>query len=159
MYNNSNNSRGRESMWSNFSIILWIIIGTAALLLDLATSSFLFVWFTLGAIAALIVQILGYSMSTQIIAFVLISILCMVLGYPMVKKIIKKQENSILSIERNYIGEIFIADKDIKDEGVLKFQGVYWRVTNSRDYIKKGDKVKIISVKGNKIFVEKVEEE
>ncbi len=76
-------------------------------------------------------------MSTQIIAFVLISILCMVLGYPMVKKIIKKQENSILSIERNYIGEIFIADKDIKDEGVLKFQGVYWRVTNSRDYIKK----------------------
>lgn len=159
MYNNSSNSKGRESMWSNFSIILWIIIGTAALLLDLATSSFLFVWFTLGAIAALIVQILGYSMFTQIIAFVLISILCMVLGYPMVKKIIKKQENSILSIERNYIGEIFIADKDIKDEGVLKFQGVYWRVTNSRDYIKKGDKVKIISVKGNKIFVEKVEEE
>lgn len=129
------------------------------MLLDLATSSFLFVWFTLGAIVALIVQILGYSMSTQIIAFVLISILCMVLGYPMVKKIIKKQENSILSIEKNYVGEIFIADKDIKDEGVLKFQGVYWRVTNSGDYIKKGDKVKIISVKGNKIFVEKVEEE
>lgn len=48
-------------MWSNFDIIVWIIIGTAALLLDLATSSFLFVWFTLGAIAALIVQILGYS--------------------------------------------------------------------------------------------------
>ncbi len=98
-------------------------------------------------------------MFTQIIVFVLISILCMVLGYPMVKKIIKKQENSILSIEKNYIGEIFIADKDIKDEGVLKFQGVYWRVTNSGDYIKKGDKVKIISVKGNKIFIEKVEEE
>ncbi|AVP65511.1 nodulation efficiency protein D [Clostridium botulinum] len=146
-------------MWSNFNIIIWVIVGTAALLLDLATSSFLFVWFTLGAIAALIAQILGYPMAIQIIVFVLISLLCMVLGYPIVKKIIKKQENSILSIEKNYIGEIFIADKDIKDEGVLRFQGVYWRVTNSGDYIKKGDKVKIISVKGNKIFVEKVEEE
>jgi len=83
----------------------------------------------------------------------------MALGYPIVKKSIKKPERAILSIERNYVGEIFIADKDIKDEGVLKFQGVYWRVTNSGDYIKKGDKVKIISVKGNKIFVEKVEEE
>ncbi|NFT51433.1 NfeD family protein, partial [Clostridium botulinum] len=56
-------------MWGNFDIMLWIIIGAAALLLDLATSSFLFVWFTLGAIAALIVQILGYSMYIQIIVF------------------------------------------------------------------------------------------
>lgn len=78
-------------MWSNFDIIVWIIIGTAALLLDLATSSFLFVWFTLGAIAALIVQILGYSVYIQIIVFTLISILCMILGYPMVKKIIKNR--------------------------------------------------------------------
>ncbi|MCS4460169.1 hypothetical protein JTS96_20420 [Clostridium botulinum] len=42
---------------------------------------------------------------------------------------------------------------------MLKFQGVYWRVTNSGNHIKKGDKVKINSVKGNKIFVKKVEEE
>ncbi|EJO5348791.1 NfeD family protein [Clostridium botulinum] len=146
-------------MWNNFSIILWIIVGTAALLLDLATSSFLFVWFTLGAIAALIVQILGYSIYGQIIAFVLISLLCMLIGYPIVKKIMKKHENSILSIEKNYVGEVFIADKDIKDEGVLRFQGVYWRSTNVGGYIKKGNKVKIISVKGNKISVKKVEEE
>ncbi|MGO5066247.1 MULTISPECIES: NfeD family protein [unclassified Clostridium] len=146
-------------MWSNFSIILWVIIGTAALVLDLATSSFLFVWFTLGAISALIVQVLGYSMSIQIIVFALISILCMILGYPMVKKIIKKQKGSTLSIEKNYVGETFSADKDIEQEGVLKFQGVYWRATNNGGYIKKGDKVKIISVKGNKIFVKKVEEE
>ncbi|ENK1243651.1 NfeD family protein [Clostridium sporogenes] len=146
-------------MWSNFSIILWVIVGTAALVLDLATSSFLFVWFTLGAISALIVQVLGYSMPIQIIAFTLISILCMILGYPMVKKIIKKQKGSTLSIEKNYVGETFIADKDIEQEGVLKFQGVYWRTTNNGGYIKKGDKVKIISVKGNKIFVKKVEEE
>ncbi|CBZ02378.1 putative activity regulator of membrane protease YbbK [Clostridium botulinum H04402 065] len=57
------------------------------------------------------------------------------------------------------LGKFLFADKDIKDEGVLKFQGVYWRVTNSGDHIKKGDKVKINSVKGNKIFVKKVEEE
>ncbi|MCS4469881.1 hypothetical protein JQ038_19185 [Clostridium botulinum] len=98
-------------MWSNFDIIVWIIIGTAALLLDLATSSFLFVWFTLGAIAALIVQILGYSVYIQIIVFTLISILCMILGYPMVKKIIKKQENSILSIEKIMLGKFLLQIK------------------------------------------------
>ncbi|WP_308937103.1 NfeD family protein [Clostridium tepidum] len=63
------------------------------------------------------------------------------------------------SIEKNYVGETFIADKDIEQEGVLKFKGVCWRATNNGSYIKKGDKVKIISVKGNKIFVKKLEGE
>ena len=146
-------------MWNNFSTIMWIIIGTAALIVDLATSAFLFVWFTLGAIAALIVQILGYSIFVQIIVFIIISILFMVIGYPIVKKMMKQQGDSILSIDKNYVGESFVADKDIKDEGTLRFQGVYWRATNKGDDIKKGDKVKIISVKGNKIFVKKIEEE
>ncbi len=95
-------------MWSNFDIIVWIIIGTAALLLDLATSSFLFVWFTLGAIAALIVQILGYSMYIQIIVFTLISILCMILGYPMVKKIIKNRRILYYLLKEIMLGKFLL---------------------------------------------------
>ncbi|WP_251862496.1 NfeD family protein [Clostridium sp. Marseille-Q2269] len=145
-------------MW-NLNIMIWVIIGTAALTIDLATSSFLFVWFTLGSIGALVAQILGCSLPIQIIIFVIISLICMIIGYPIVKKIIKKQQNSLLAIEKNYVGETFTADKDVKDEGVLKFQGVYWRVINTGSYVKKGDKVKIMSVEGNKIFIKKVEEE
>lgn len=138
------------------SLILWLLIGGVALAIDIFTSTFLFVWFTIGAIAAILIQIFDFSFVTQLIFFVLVSGISMAVGYPMVKKNIKKSVKRTPVREETYIGKILIADEDIIEEGKAKVDGVYWQVSNIGEDIEKGDKVKITEVRGNKIIITKI---
>lgn len=143
-------------MISSFNMFFWIIIGTAALLIDLFTSSFLFVWFTIGAIVAAGSEMFKVSFMMQIILFIFISIITMLIGYPLVKKSIKNDECQKLPVDQNYVGEEFTVDRDIDIEAIVKFQGVFWRSENKGASISKGDKVKIVEVNGNKLIIQKI---
>ncbi|GAA0739446.1 NfeD family protein [Clostridium oceanicum] len=138
--------------------IFWIVIGTIALIVDLQTSSFMFIWFTIGAIIALIAQVLGLSFITQCILFAIVSIVLLIVGYPLVKKLILNNVENIEVTEKKYIGKIFTIDKDVDEKEYIKFRGIYWYVNNKGEMIKKGDKVKIIDVKRNRLIIEKVKE-
>ncbi len=138
--------------------IFWIAIGTIALIVDLQTSSFMFIWFTIGAIIALIAQVLGLSFITQCILFAIVSIVLLIVGYPLVKKLILNNVENIEVTEKKYIGKIFTIDKDVDEKQYIKFRGIYWYVNNKGEMIKKGDKVKIIDVKRNRLIIEKVKE-
>ncbi|MDP4089063.1 MAG: NfeD family protein, partial [Bacillota bacterium] len=70
-------------------LILWVIIGVIALAIDIATSAFIFIWFTVGAVAAIIANVLGYQISAQVITFVFVSALFTGVGYPLAKNTIK----------------------------------------------------------------------
>lgn len=139
---------------TNF-LILWLVIGGVALAVDIATSSFLFVWFTVGAISAIIAQILDYSFMTQLITFVCITGISMAIGYPIAKKTIKNSVKRTPVREETYIGKMLTVDEDMIQEGKAKIDGVYWQVLNVGKIIEKGDEVKIIEVKGNKIVITK----
>ncbi|MCY6484301.1 NfeD family protein [Clostridium aestuarii] len=141
-------------MW--FELVLWLIIAAIALAIDAATSSFLFIWFTAGGIVAMILALLHYSFSTQLITFIGVSAALMALGYPIVKKTIKKTVPRTLRMEEEYIGEEFIADKNISDKATIKFEGIYWTVKNEGQFINKGDRVKIIAIEGNKLIIKKI---
>lgn len=140
------------------SLILWVVIGGIALAVDIATSSFLFVWFTVGAIAAIITQIFDYSFMAQLINFVWISGVSMVIGYPIVKKTIKNSVKPTPVREETYIGEVLTVDSDMIQEGKVRLDGVYWQVLNVGEVIEEGDEVKVIEVRGNKIVITKNEE-
>ena len=38
-------------------VIIWLIVAVAAILIDIATSSFIFMWFSLGALVAIILSL------------------------------------------------------------------------------------------------------
>lgn len=137
-------------------LILWISIAFIALIIDIATSAFLFVWFTVGAIAAIIGQLLNFSFIAQIIIFVIVSGVSMIVGYPIVKKKIKDTVKYTPLREETYIGKELIANENMINSNSIKVDGVYWKMKNQGEEIKNGDKVKIISVEGNKILVEKI---
>lgn len=139
-----------------FYLTIWIIIGIGALLIDLTTSSFLFIWFTGGSITAIIALILGKSFAVQLITFIVVSAVLMAVGYPIVKKTIKKTIPKTKTMEQNYIGEIFVADKDISRKGLIKVDGIYWTVLNEDEYIKKGQKFQVTAIKGTKLVIKKV---
>lgn len=134
----------------------WIIIGIAAIAIDVLTSSFLFVWFCIGAIAAIIALINNQPAMTQIIAFVGVSAAFMAVGYPIVKKNIKKTGKKVPTMEENYIGQEITVNEDIEEKGKIKMQGIYWTVKNIGKPLKKGEKVKIVGIEGNKLVIQEI---
>lgn len=139
-------------------ILLWIVIGAAAILIDIFTSSFLFIWFTVGSIVALIISGLGYAFSVQFIAFIFTSVILLAIGYPIVKNTIKKSVPKTLPMGENYVNRIITIEKDVKEEELIKIDGIYWTVINKGELIKKGEKAKIIALDGNKFILKKYEE-
>ncbi|WP_102399725.1 NfeD family protein [Haloimpatiens massiliensis] len=139
-----------------FPLIVWLIVGIGALLIDIVTSAFLFVWFTAGAIAAIICLTLGLSFSTQIIVFIIVSVLFMATGYPIVKKNMKRTVPKTKTMEEGYIGREIVSDQNIKEKGNLKVDGIYWTVENKGEEIELGDRIKIVGIQGNKLIIEKI---
>lgn len=137
-------------------LILWIIIGATALVADLITNVFLFIWFTIGSIAAIIAMTLGYSMTVQVITFVAVSAIFMAVGYPLVKETIKKTVKKTPTMEQGYIGRKITVDEEVMGKAIIKFDGIYWTIKNIGEPIKKGDSIEISGIEGNKLLVKKV---
>lgn len=137
-------------------MIFWVIIALGALVIDIVTSSFMFIWFALGAIAAVIALVFNAPVVVQVIIFVAVSGVCMAVGYPIVKKTIKKTVNKTLTMEEGYIGKEFTITKDIDVKANIKFEGIYWTVKNVGKPLKEGDLVQIIGLEGNKLLIAKV---
>lgn len=136
-------------------LIIWIIISVAALVIDIATSAFLFIWFTVGGIAAIIALIVGSAPTVQIITFVAVSGISMALGYPLMKKTLKDTVKKTSTMEEGYIGREITVDEDIIEAAKAKIDGIYWTIKNIGEPIKKNDKIKIIGIEGNKLIVKK----
>jgi len=137
-------------------MIFWVIVALTALIIDITTSSFMFIWFAIGAVAAIIAIGLNASVVVQAISFVAVSAVVMAIGYPIVKKTIKKTVERTLTMEEGYIGKEFIIAKDIDVKANIKFQGIYWTVKNVGEPLKKGDSVQVTGIEGNKLLIAKV---
>jgi membrane protein implicated in regulation of membrane protease activity len=137
-------------------IIFWAVVALGALFIDITTSSFMFVWFALGAIVALIAMFFNASVVVQVIIFVAVTAVSMAVGYPIVKRTIKKTVSKTLTMEEAYIGKEFEIEEDINVKAKVKFQGIYWTVKNVGKPLKKGDLVQVIGIEGNKLLIAKV---
>ncbi|MFL0268449.1 NfeD family protein [Candidatus Clostridium radicumherbarum] len=136
-------------------LILWIIISISALLIDIVTSAFLFLWFTIGGIAAIIALIFNYSFTVQLIVFIAISAISMGIGYPAVRKYLGRSVTKTTTMEEGYINRVIIVDEDFIETAKVKIDGIYWTVKNYGEPIKRGDSVVITTIEGNKLIVKK----
>ncbi|WP_243159252.1 NfeD family protein [Clostridium sp. cel8] len=138
-----------------FSFIFWILIGVAALVVDILTSAFLFVWFTIGAICAIIANSLGYSQIVQFTVFLVVSILLIAICYPIIRKNMKKGVHPTALREKTYIGKKLIVDEEMEKNNAVKLDGVLWNIENNDIILKKGDIIKIVGMKGTKVLIKK----
>lgn len=152
-YNNGNLKGG--SITDNLMVI-WIVIAAGCLALDIATSAFLFVWFTVGGMAAIIANLLNYGSTVQIVTFIIVSALFTAVGYPLAKRTIKKTVPITKTMEQGYVGRELVVSDEVVDKALVKLDGIYWTVKNQGRPIAKGDKVKITGIEGNKILINKI---
>ena len=140
------------------AVIIWIIIAAIAIIIDIATSNFLFAWFTIGAIAAMIADLFGISFGVQVIIFLVINLITVSLGYPWAKKKFKKSFKRTPLMEETYIGRVMKAEEDIIEKAKVKVDGIYWTVLNKGEEIKRGENFEIIGIEGIKLIIKKEEE-
>ena len=140
------------------AVIIWIIIAAIAIIIDIATSNFLFAWFTIGAIAAMIADLFGISFGVQVIIFLVINLITVSLGYPWAKKKFKKSVKRTPLMEETYIGRVMKAEEDIIEKAKVKVDGIYWTVLNKGEEIKRGENFEIIGIEGIKLIIKKEEE-
>ncbi len=137
------------------AIIFWIIIAAVAIIIDIVTSNFLFVWFSVGAIVAMIGSFIGLSFGVQVIIFLVISLITVSLGYPWAKKKFKNSVKRTPLMEEKYIGRVMKAEEDILERAKVKVDGIYWTVVNTGDEIKVGENFQIIGIDGIKLIIKK----
>lgn len=137
-------------------LVIWIVISVASLAIDIITSAFIFIWFSIGGITAIIANLLGYTVTTQIITFIFVSALFIAVGYPLVKSTIKKTVVKTPTTEQGYIGRELTVDEEIMERAIIKIDGIYWTIKNEGMPIKKGDRVKITGIEGNKLLIMKI---
>ena len=141
------------------AIILWLVIGVGVILLDIGTSLFLFVWFAIGSVVAIIAALVGLSFAWQLILFGISSIIAISIGYPWSRKKFKNTVNRTKLMEEEYIGNTFIASEDIDYRYRFKVSGIYWTGENKGEKILKGQKFQVVGIEGNKLVIEGIREE
>ena len=139
-------------------LVLWFFVAIFVVALDVLTSSFLFAWFAVGALGAMIAEVFDASAGTQIVIFLLVNLITVSIGYPLTKKKLKKNLNRTPLMEEKYIGLVRFAEQDILEETKMKIDGIYWTLKNKGLPIKAGEKFKIVKIEGIKLVIEKEEE-
>lgn len=137
------------------SVILWLLVVIGAFLLDLLSSSFFFVLFSIGAIVAAICAVIGLEFIVQVIIFAIVSIISLIIGYPILKKYKNLNKRTPL-MEEGYIGKKMKAEKDIVDKAQIKVGGEYWTAINDSEIIHSGEEFVITGIDGIKLKIEKV---
>lgn len=136
---------------------LWLIIFIVLIITELLTINLVTIWFAFGALLALVVEVSFSNIVLDIITFVITSFLLIILTKPIIGRLkVKKIEATNLDMVINKIG---IVTEDIKQDkiGEVKVLGKRWSAYSNTE-IKKDEKVKILSIDGVKLKVEKIGE-
>ncbi len=134
-------------------VIVWLLVAIALIVIDIVTSSFIFMWFSLGAIVAIMLSLLEISVAWHIVAFLVVGVATVSIGYPWAKKKFKADVNHVPTMEQTYIGKEMIANEDMEEKSKIKVDGIYWTAYNKGKIIKKGEKYTITGIEGNKLIV------
>lgn len=132
----------------------WFILFLIFLFIELITVTLVTIWFAIGAIAAVITTLFTDSIVIQSIVFVVVSVISLLITKPLVKKF-KKFDITPTNSDRviGKVGEV-IKKIDTNKYGEVKVFDSIW-TAKSDNKIDVGEKVKILSIEGVKLIVEK----
>lgn len=138
-------------------MILWIVVLVATLVIEAMTMGLTTIWFSGGALAAVIVELLNGGIWMQIIVFLVISLVLLFYTRPIaVKHFNKEREKTNLDSVIGKTAVVTIPIHNLKETGQVMLDGKEWtaRSNDSTKQIEKEALVKVISIKGVKLIVE-----
>lgn len=136
---------------------IWLLISGICLIIESFTLGFFVFWFSIGAIFALITSLFTTNIIIQSTVFVITSTLLLLLTKPLIKKFVKTPKTKPTNVY-SIIGKEGIVLETIDSlngTGKVKVNGELWSAISDSN-IEKDEKIKVISVNGVKLKVEKI---
>ena len=144
----------------NVWAIIWLALIVVFLVMEAATVQLISTWFAAGALAAMIVSLIGGAVWLQIVVFLTVSIVLLVLLWPIARKHLKPK--LVATNADALIGRVCTVTEEIDpvEGGRVKLGDVTWSARSESDErIPAGTLVKVQKIQGAKVFVEKVKKE
>lgn len=134
--------------------LTWAILGLALIGFEMITPSFFIIWFGIGALAAALTAVLGFSLVVQLLVF----LLCTVTLLSFTRKFAAKVKGT--ETRTGYaavIGKTAVVTKRISAEtgtGLVKVLGEEWSALAETDRnLRPGEKVEVVGVTGVRLVV------
>lgn len=134
-------------------VVFWIMIAAIAVLVECCTLGLTTIWVGLSAVVAMILAFLNVSFVIQVVVFSILTVIQIILFRPLARKIFNFEKT-----DTNYtqiIGAIGFVTENINSaegKGRVSVNGADWKA-KSENIIKKGTKVKVVSISGASLIV------
>ena len=149
-------------MQDSYITIAWLGLLILLLIIELITVGLTSIWAAGGALAALILNILGLSLVWQIVAFFVVTFVLLIFTRPFAVRFINTQRE-----KTNYEGiigkTIRIAERvdNMRQTGMAVVNGQEWtvRAQEDQEILEPETLAKVVNISGVKLIVKKYEEE
>ena len=139
---------------------VWLGLSVLFLFLEGVSVAVISLWFSLGALAAMVTALLGGELWLQIAVFLVVSGALLALMRPVLRKyftpkLAKTNVDSVIGAEGLVTEEI----ENLAAQGRVKIGGMYWAARSTDgDPLAVDTKIKVDRVEGVKVFVSPVKE-
>ena len=141
------------SMW-----VIWLAIAVVMFIIEAVTTGLATLWFGIGALVAMIMDLCGASVPAQVIVMAIVSIacfvLCMIWVRPKLESLRKKNiqhTNADRLIGKE--GVVIVPLNNTEGKGQVKVDGQIWSAKAEAD-IAEGIRVTVKAIEGVKLVVE-----
>ena len=137
--------------------IIWLIIAVIMLVIEIATTGLATLWFAVGAIVAMIMDLCGASVVSQIIVMALVSIVCFILCMIWIKPKLEtlRRKNVQKTNADRLIGRegiVIVPFDSVNGKGQVKVDGQIWSAKAEEDF-SEGTKITVKAIEGVKLVV------
>jgi membrane protein implicated in regulation of membrane protease activity len=141
-------------------IIIWAVVLVGTILIEFETSDLVTIWFSVGAIGALIAAGLDVNIFGQVAIFIVVSIILLILTRPLTKRFMDKEVVKTNADRMVGMHGVVITEIPFDGKGEIKVSSQIWTAFSGRkDAIPVGTRVVILDIVGNKLLVDILKEE
>ncbi len=143
-------------------MLIWLALVIVLIVIEIFTVGLTTIWFAGGALAAIVINLLGLGMVWQIIAFLVVSGVLLFFTRPWALKYINS--NRVKTNYEGVIGKVIriteIVD-NMNQTGKAVVNGQEWSVRSEQDKVilGEGTLAKVVKIEGVKLIVKVYEEE
>lgn len=147
---------GTKEVFMDYIGWSWLLIIVVCIIIEALTISLTTTWFAIGALIAWFVSLVGLSLQTQIIIFLLVSIICLIFTRPIAIKKLKigKTKTNLDSLIGKCV-KVKSTINNLNNEGMVVVNGLEWAARSFNDEIIEKDEIVCVrEIKGVKLIVE-----
>lgn len=137
---------------------IWIGFAVLMAVCEAFTSQLISIWFVIGAGCAAVTTIFTPSIPIQSAVFLVVSLVALIITRPLVKRLKKNKTKISTNADRlvGLVGDVISDITDAEAIGQVKVSGEIWSAKSNNTPILKGEKIRVLSIEGVKLIVERV---